>query len=115
MNNNKTKGRLGEYLATKHLQANGYTIKGRRFGGRYGEIDIIAEKDGVTVFIEVKARSGTGYGWPSEAVTPVKQRKIIKTAELYIQQNELQDKPVRLDVIEVYLNEKRVNHIIDAF
>ena len=78
----------------------------------YGEIDIIAILEGVLVFCEVKRRSGKLHGAPSEAVTPAKQRKIIRAAEIYLARHPV-EMPMRFDVIEI--TPGRFNHIPAAF
>lgn len=66
-----------------------------------GEIDLIAEKGGRIHFIEIKTRSGHGFGAPEEAVDRKKQAKIVKLAEWYLQTMKLQDPHVSLDVLGV--------------
>ena len=79
-------GRLGENLACYYLEKQGYRILARNFRcRRYGEIDIVATKDEVLAFIEVKTRSSTLYGQPMEAVTLLKQNKIHRCAQYYMQ------------------------------
>ena len=78
-----------------------------------GEIDIIAKKGRRVLFVEVKRRSSLRYGRPSEAVNPAKQAHILRTAQLYLQENGLEDAPVRFDVIEVLPGE--IRHIEGAF
>ena len=92
----------GEVLATKYLVKQGYDILALNYRSRYGEIDIIAEKDEYIVFAEVKTRGENSLGEPREAVTKEKQRKIIGTASLYISKVGT-DKQPRFDVIEVLL------------
>jgi putative endonuclease len=69
-------GRYGEDLAVEHLTAAGMTVLARNWRCREGELDIVALDGGDVVFVEVKARSGTGYGEPAEAVGRVKARRI---------------------------------------
>ena len=68
------RGQLGEDLAASYLAAHGYTIVARNFRTRYGEIDIIACKDGFVAFVEVKLRKNARFGLPREAVTHAKQQ-----------------------------------------
>lgn len=113
--NNKQKGDLGEFIAQKYLSDKGIKIIESNYRLKTGEIDIIGDLDGEIVFIEVKARSNNKYGYPSEAVDFKKIKKIINTANYYILKNNLYNKKIRFDVIEVYLKENKVNHIINAF
>lgn len=79
-------GKYGEELACSYLRANGYEILARNFRcHRYGEIDVIARRQGILSFIEVKTRATARFGRPVEAVTLSKQRKIYRCAEYYLQ------------------------------
>ncbi|MGZ6792765.1 MAG: YraN family protein, partial [Mycobacteriales bacterium] len=62
-------GRWGEEHAVRHLEAAGYEVLSRNWRCREGELDIVARSGGALVFVEVKARTGTAYGEPAEAVT----------------------------------------------
>ena len=77
-------GNLGEDYACEVLEGLGYEVLDRNFRSRFGEIDIIARKDGFLCFVEVKTRSEGSMGRPVESVTRSKQQKIIKTTEYYI-------------------------------
>jgi len=74
-----------ERSAENALTARGYRILERNFRAKTGEIDFIAEENGVLCFVEVKGRSGTAFGGPADAVTLEKQRRIFRTAQLYLQ------------------------------
>lgn len=93
-------GDMGEEKAVNFLKSKHYEIIARNFHSRYGEIDIILEKDGYIVFVEVKTRSVNSIAAPSEWVDMKKQRKLIKTAEYYLLKNESDLQP-RFDVIEI--------------
>jgi putative endonuclease len=69
-------GHDGEDLAAAHLTAAGMQVLARNWRCREGELDIVARDGDAVVFVEVKARSGTGFGEPSEAVGRVKARRI---------------------------------------
>jgi len=115
---NRQKGRLGEKKAMTYLINHGYTIVDINYYCRYGEIDIIAKKGGYFVFVEVKARSSSAYGSPAEAVTFMKQKRVIQSVQDYVQRNKIENYPLQLDVIEVYLLENqatKINHIKNAF
>lgn len=103
MNNRVKLGQLGEAFASKYLQIKGYEIVSRNFRCNMGEIDIIARLGDAISFIEVKTRAGEGYGYPEEAVTEIKKRHIIKTANYYIMKNDLSEFDVQFDVISVEL------------
>ncbi len=99
MTRNQSVGRWGEQAAADYLCAHGYAIVGRNVRTPYGEIDLIVSKDGITVFVEVKARTGTSFGPPEVAVTPRKQAHMLACAEHYAQQNEIDH--WQIDVIAV--------------
>ena len=73
-------GREGERLAAEHLRATGYTIVERNWRCTIGEIDIVAQQGGTTVVVEVKTRSGVGFGHPLDAVTPRKLARLRRLA-----------------------------------
>ncbi len=111
--NTRFLGSQGEKTAVMHLKKEHYRIVETNYSCRYGEIDIVAKKDKVLVFVEVKSRADMSFGAPSEAVTPKKQQKIITAAKNYIAERGVTDTPMRFDVVEVL--DKKVNHIEDAF
>lgn len=98
---NKILGRKGEDLACKYLKKHGYKIIERNFRTPFGEADIIAFKDDTYCFVEVKARSGDGYGLPSEAVNKAKQQRYHRIAEYFCVCMK-EEVPVRFDVASVY-------------
>ncbi|EFK39449.1 putative TIGR00252 family protein, partial [Peptoniphilus sp. oral taxon 836 str. F0141] len=104
-----------ESLATDFLQKKNYIILDRNYRALGTEIDIIAKDGEELVFVEVKTRRNHRFGEAYEAVTEFKMRNIIQTANVYIYKHELYNTQVRFDVIEVYINEKRINHIENAF
>jgi len=101
---NLTTGKIGEKIASKELIKRGYQIIGQNYRTRFGEIDIIAKDCEIWVFVEVKARKGTGFGLPQEAVNFRKQNKIIRSAIQYIQQNRLGEISWRVDVVSILLD-----------
>ena len=112
-------GLTGENLAVKYLKENNYKIIKRNFRCRQGEIDIIAydKTNKELVFVEVKTRSNTKFGRPSEAVQNLKQKHIKKVAQYYNYNFGIKNQAIRFDVIEVFLNDNnyKVEHIIQAF
>ena len=78
-------GQAGETAAAEYLRRKGYKILTRNYSEYHvGEIDIVAHKGDTLVIVEVKSRSSDTYGKPSEAVTYDKQRKLIRTTELFL-------------------------------
>lgn len=112
---NKEKGELGENIAKEYLLSKGAKILDTNYKIKSGEIDIISKLDENIVFIEVKSRTNIKFGYPSESVNYKKIKKITDVAKYYIFKNNLHNKPIRFDVIEVYLKDKKINHIINAF
>lgn len=112
---NKIIGDSGEKLAEAYLISKGYRILAKNYKTSLGEIDLVATDETSLVFVEVKTRRGLGYGYPSEAVTFIKQKKISQVAAQYIKHFRLYDVPVRFDVIEVYISDGEINHIENAF
>jgi putative endonuclease len=97
----QTLGILGEEIACTELRRRGYEIIERRYRTRYGEIDIVARDQDVTVFVEVKARVGNDFGGGAAAVTGWKQRRIAKMAVDFLARHRLHDRPCRFDVVTV--------------
>ena len=116
-----SRGRLGargEAAAEALLRRAGMRILERRFRLRCGEIDLIAEQDGRIVFVEVKARRGTGYGSPAAAITKSKRERIARVALAYLQRRSWLTRPTRFDVVEVMAcpgEGFESRHIEDAF
>ncbi len=118
-------GNIGERCAAAYLRRHGYKILERNYVAGGHEIDIIAEKNGLVAFVEVKART-LGHENPREprpasAVTAEKQAKIISAAAYY-KNAAAKDKRARFDIIEVYLKDtkfgkipKEIKHLTDAF
>lgn len=115
MPDRKEVGRLGEDVACQYLARRGFRIIERNYLRSWGEIDIIAEKDGVVRFIEVKtlsrenlddiSREMNDYR-PEEQVHPAKLRKVARTAEMYM--NGAEDgRDYQIDVVGVYLDIRR--------
>jgi len=81
-------GRSGEDYAAEWLTKHGYHIIARNYHSRFGEIDIIAEDSQYIIFVEVKTREDGAMVSPAEAVTRSKQKKILLTAQLYLQKSQ---------------------------
>lgn len=109
-------GKKGEELAASYLAEKGYKIIERNWRFGKDEIDIIAEFDNFLVIAEVKTRSTSYYGNPEEAVDEQKQRLLIRTANEYVIQKEI-DMEVRFDIVSIVIESGKqiINHIKDAF
>jgi len=111
-------GRRGEAAAEALLRRAGMRILERRFRIRVGEIDLIAEQEGSVVFVEVKARRGSGYGSPAAAITKAKRDRMARVALAYLQRRAWLHRPSRFDVVEVMAGaggQLELRHIVDAF
>lgn len=114
--NNVTKGVLGEQIAQKYLEDKGYSFITRNFRAGKSEIDLIMQDNETVVFTEVKARTTNRFGGGLYAVTDRKQCMIIQGAKSFCVQNNLFEKPMRFDVIEVDLTAGCVcKHVENAF
>jgi putative endonuclease len=109
----------GEMAALEFLLDKGYRILEHRYRVGRWEVDLIAERDGVVVFVEVKTRSGMAFGRPAEAVTSRKQHELIKVARAWEDRSRRRDRAIRFDVVEVLRSRNGgvvvVRHIENAF
>ena len=85
----KQTGDKGEAYAAKYLKKHKYKIIARNYKKPYGEIDIIAENKEVIAFVEVKTRKENSLTQPVDAVNRKKQMKILKTADMYMYENNI--------------------------
>ena len=113
-------GNWGEEKAASYLKRRGYRIVDRNCRYRQGEIDIVAEKRDLIIFVEVKTRKNASYAEAREFVTAAKQQRVIAAAQMWMQENACEKQP-RFDVIEVYSPNGeqslhiKINHIENAF
>ncbi|KAA0258666.1 YraN family protein [Deferribacter autotrophicus] len=105
-------GKAGEKKAAKYLISKGYSIIDKNYRCKFGEIDIIAKKDDVIVFVEVKTRKNRNFGYGFEAVDRKKIDKIIKVAERFLMSRNIEN-PCRFDVISIDGDD--ITHIENAF
>lgn len=108
-------GTKGEDIAAKYLETHGYRVLDRNYTTNVGEVDIFVTDEKTLIAVEVKSRLSLEYGTPAEAVGHDKVKKISQVTSQYIKQFRLFGVPVRFDVVEVYLKDKTVNHIQNAF
>ena len=80
----RARGDAAEERACRHLDRSGFTIVERKYRTKGGEIDIVARKGDVLVFVEVRSREVPGFGTPEESVTPAKRRRIVAAARRYL-------------------------------
>ena len=122
MSYQKEIGRIGEQLVADWLKTNGYIITRQNFSCGYGEIDIVAEKPKMVVFVEVKTRKENSLVAPKDAVSKSKQEKLAKTAKTFLNRAYMKNMPYRFDVAEVTyrigedgLPKYSLNYIKNAF
>ena len=106
-------GALGEQVAVEHLQALGWRILQRNWRCRYGELDVIAADGADTVvFVEVKTRTGDGFGGLEHAVTPQKLRRIRRLAGLWLSAQDRGWPNLRIDVVGVRVGRRRTPEVM---
>lgn len=105
-------GRYGEDVAARYLTEQGIAVLVRNWRCRLGEVDIVARDGDSLVICEVKTRSGTGYGSPLEAVTPVKLGRLHRLAAEFLRESGLRVPQVRIDCVAV-LRSPRGRAVID--
>ena len=112
-------GEYGERVAVDFLRASGHRILKRNFKGpRRGEVDIIARKDRLLLFVEVKTRRSDAKIRPLDAVDKSKQKLIERGANAWLKLLKTRNLPWRFDVIEILVEEgelPKINHVRDAF
>ena len=107
-------------MAARYLRKKGYTLLAANYRTRFGEIDIIAADKKYIAFVEVKLRSGAAIYTPEEAVTPLKQQKIVKAAMQFLQLHPSELQP-RFDVIAIVADDRdpmkarSLEHLKSAF
>ncbi|QMU26882.1 YraN family protein [Adhaeribacter radiodurans] len=110
-------GATGEKLAATYLIEHGFTILAQNYRYQRAEIDIIAQKGTLLIFVEVKTRTSNQFGFPEEAITPKKIDLFLLAAEEYIHQLNWQH-DIRFDVIAISGRSPapfQIHHIEDAF
>ncbi len=116
---NYERGKLAEREAALYLRRRGYRIIAQNLRLKSGEIDLIAVKGDLVVFVEVKARSSDEFGTPVESLLPRQQKRIRNAAEIFLSKRGWSERDRRFDLIAVDLDErgnvKRIEHIFNAF
>lgn len=109
----RERGVWGEDRAEKYLKKKGWRIIGRNVRYKCGELDIVATDGDEVVFVEVKARKSGNMVTAAEAVDRAKARRLIRAANIYLQENGLTDRRARFDVIAI--DGENIGHIVSAF
>lgn len=114
----KELGAWGEEVATQYLMEKGYRILARNWKTKMGEVDIVAEDRVTIVFVEVKTRQSTRYGYAEEAVGFKKQQTLRQLARSYLRYTHQDGAHYRIDVIAIMPAlvgaPPEIRHIIDA-
>ena len=110
-------GELGERVAERWLKRQGWRVLMRRFRSGHRDIDLVMERDGLVSFVEVKARRGSAFGEPVEAVGWRKQRELTRSALVWIDRHGRPYETYRFDVVGVLVEQERVRirHVENAF
>lgn len=116
-NGRQVLGKDGERVAELYLKNKGYKLVERNYRCSAGELDLIVLDHRVVVFVEVKTRTGQGYGSPLEAVEFRKQKKMIQAAQYFLSEKGLHQRDARFDVVGISWpgREPVVEHIENAF
>ncbi len=101
---NSSVGRLGEEKACQYLLSQNYSLLARNYRTKLGELDIVAKKNGIITFCEVKTRIGDAKGKPYEAVDYRKLKHLYNACQLYILQNNIKSAKLSLQVISIELH-----------
>ena len=109
----RQKGRKFEQMAEEFLLANGFTILEKNWQAGHKEIDLIALKDKIIIFVEVKAATGQKYGHPAGWVDKRKRQNLIAAAGQYIADRKLKDHDYRFDLITFF--DGQLEHYESAF
>jgi putative endonuclease len=115
---NQDIGTRGEDLAVEFLEAIGLQVLDRNWRCRHGELDVVAADGSDIVFVEVKTRTGNGYGRPEEAVTARKQQRLRQLAGLWLSEQTRPWRRVRFDVVAIVTRRgylPMVQHLRGAF
>ncbi len=115
--NSKQLGAFGESLAHRNLLSKGYQILERNYRFSKSEVDLIAKKDDILIFVEVKTRSYNHYGQPEEFVSPRQEQLLFDTATHYM--NKINHEwEIRFDIVSILYKNKnnyQIKHLKDAF
>ena len=120
MASTKDIGDRGEDVAAAHLEDLGYRVLERNYHFERNEVDLVCldpDGGGELVFVEVKTRSGMGFGAPEASITEEKEAALIEVAQAYMHERNFEGAPARFDVVTVLLTdeEPEVSHYQNAF
>ncbi len=111
---NQQLGKKGEDYAASYLEKKGYKIIDRNVHIKRGEIDIVAQKGDLFVFVEVKTRKDESFIELIETLSASKEDSLIRSCEEYLAKNKLDDKGYRIDLVGILIDKnkmKKIEHI----
>lgn len=110
--------RLGEKITESFLVSRGFRILEKNYNTPFGEIDLVAERDGFVVFVEVKTRTSSRFGPPLASITSTKKWHILKNCQYYLLSRGLCETPCRIDAVGVVLDDdyvfRKLEHVKNA-
>jgi putative endonuclease len=115
MPRNKDIGDKGETLAQTYFTGKGFQILSKNYRTPYGEIDLIIRDDNEVIFVEVKTRTNTSYGFGEEGVSTKKMEHMISSAEFYLAEEEATSKEWRIDVLAILMDHSGKVHEMEWF
>ncbi|MGZ9165381.1 MAG: YraN family protein [Anaerolineales bacterium] len=115
MKHNQRIGKWGEDAVAGYLAGRGYKIITRNARTPYGEIDIVAKQDDITIFVEVKSRTSLRMGLPEESVNSRKQARMLACAEHYAAENAIDHWQIDVIAVEGKMGlEPKITHFENA-
>ena len=102
-----------ETLVAKWLRSRGWRVLDRNFTCKGGELDLVCDDAGTTVFVEVRARANARYGTPAETVGAIKRQRLVLAARHWLHRHGGEDHACRFDVVAV--EDGTITHLADAF
>ena len=99
-------GKRGEQYAAQYLADRGYAIRTRNWRCPAGEIDLVTEKEGKLIFVEVRTRRGDRLGTPEESIMPTKRARLIAAAQTYLDEQGQADRDWRIDVVAIEIGSR---------
>ncbi|TAH18143.1 MAG: YraN family protein [Cytophagales bacterium] len=113
----KISGKEGEEIAAKYLEGKGYQILARNYRVKRQEIDIIAHEKDIYIFVEVKSRGSSDFGFPEDFLSPQQEGRIRSAATYYLNEHSISAKDIRFDIVSILKNKDgvEIEHFEDAF
>lgn len=107
-------GKIGEDIAKEYLKKKGYNIKEENYKTKYGETDLIAMKENILVFVEVRTKTGERFGAPEQTINKMKINKLRRNALAYATIKKWKG-PYRIDAVCIVLNQDHTINRLDHY